>query len=223
VEDHPGPPHLTAHVVDPGPPSRLHGYDVEGDLACHYNATAVTLLTVTGELPDDAKTRAAATALSFWAPAPITEAPAHAVSVARLCGATNSAMIGIGAITLAEQVNDLLRRHRDTRAWLADAKATPPVVALAADDEERTAVDRLRSSLRHLAVEVAALAHDLNREAAILAVLAFAGVEREEMLATLLVTARLPCVMAEGLAQRPHQLHEYAMDLPLFRYRGEDD
>jgi hypothetical protein len=63
----------------------------------------------------------------------------------------------------------------------------------------------------------------LSREAAILAVLLFAGVEQEEMLATLLVTASLPCVMAEGLAQRPHHLHQYAMDLPPFRYRGEDD
>jgi hypothetical protein len=198
----------------------VFGYDVESDLARHYDWAATLLLTLTGELPTDEQARAATAAMVFWAPAPITEAPAHAVSVARLCGATNSSMLGIGAITLAEQVSAMLVAHRDTRAWLAEPSEVVPPSARAQNDDDRACVERLRTVLSELGAQVPALTYDLNLEAALLAVLHQSGVTREEMLATLLVVARLPCVMAEGLAQRPHGLENYAMDLPPFRYQG---
>jgi len=51
LEKHSFPETLTARVVTPGAHPRLHGYDVEADLACHYDPTDILSLALTGELP----------------------------------------------------------------------------------------------------------------------------------------------------------------------------
>ncbi|HEX6764634.1 MAG TPA: hypothetical protein VF103_04130, partial [Polyangiaceae bacterium] len=51
LEKAPFPAQLTARVMTPGKNPRLHGYDVEGDLAAHYTTSELVLLSLTGELP----------------------------------------------------------------------------------------------------------------------------------------------------------------------------
>jgi hypothetical protein len=77
---------------------------------------------------------------------------------------------------------------------------------------------RVREALSRRGIAVPALAHDLTRVAAGLALLVYAGLVREEDLVAALSIARLPAVIAEGLAVRPGRLKRYPMDLPPFRY-----
>jgi hypothetical protein len=90
-------------VVTPGSEPRVHGYDVERDLARHYRFSDVTLLALVGRLPSDEQFEAFDAAMSFLAPLPITEAPTHAAVLARICGAQSSGVIGAAAVALAER------------------------------------------------------------------------------------------------------------------------
>jgi len=71
---HPGPleeasfpEQLSARVVTPGANPRLHGYDVEGDLARHYQPSDLLFLLLIGELPAAPVSRAFSVALMFLA------------------------------------------------------------------------------------------------------------------------------------------------------------
>ena len=63
------PDTLAAHVVDDceGAPPRIHGYDVESDLARHYPFSTTVVLALTGELPDGARAAAEQT-YAFYGP-----------------------------------------------------------------------------------------------------------------------------------------------------------
>ncbi|MFI5302192.1 MAG: hypothetical protein ACHREM_29225, partial [Polyangiales bacterium] len=54
VESQPWPTQLDAHVVTPGARPRMHGYDVEGELARSGSLAEIGLLATTGELPSAA-------------------------------------------------------------------------------------------------------------------------------------------------------------------------
>jgi len=218
IDEARSPEVLDGHVVTPGPRPRLQGYDVEEDLAVHYGLVETFLLAMTGELPEPWQARAAEVALEFLAPAPVAEAPAHAAVVARICGARSSAILGIGAVTLAEQAHALVEENRDLLAWLAGGEGPPPAASLASTDEERESVVRLRAALAARDVELPVLAGDLSRDPALLAVLFHAGLCEPEHIEAVIVAARLPCLTAEALAWRPRALKEYPMNLPCFRY-----
>src|SRR5262245_62268100 len=94
IEDNPWPSKLTARVVSPGPRPVLHGYDVQGDLAQHYGFGEVLLLALTGTPPDAERGHDFDVALIFLAPISIAEAPVHAASLARLCRAAPSGLVG---------------------------------------------------------------------------------------------------------------------------------
>jgi hypothetical protein len=83
--------HLEAHVVDDRGPLRVHGYDVESDLARHYRFSDVVYLTLTGELPDDARSRAFEIALCFllprWARAAQASSGGDAIALGRAAAA----------------------------------------------------------------------------------------------------------------------------------------
>lgn len=199
---------LTAHVVTPGPEPRIHGYDVERDLARHYSFTETFLLTMTGELPTPAKTRAFDVALQFLAPVAVNEAPGHAAVIARTCNAFTSAIFGITAVTLAEQ----------GRALMAGSAAPP------ADEAERASVERLREALHHVGSPVPALLDgDPGRVAALAAVLQYCGVATSEQIEAVMFIARLPAAIAEGLAIPPHALKEYPVQVPDLRYSEEKE
>ncbi len=216
------PERLQGHVATPGPGARIHGYHAEEDLARHYSFTDCALLSLTGELPQAPLRAAAEVALAFLAPAPVSEAPAHAALASRLCGASSSALVGVGAVTLAEQARRVVEQHELLLAWLARPADDPlPVCAAAGDDHDREAVARLREALE--AREAAPLLPqgDPSRQGALLAVLFGCGLRTAEQLVTFIVMARLPCVMAEATAYAHRQFADYPMDLPDFRF--EDD
>lgn len=211
------PSRLRAAVVTPGPRPRVHGYDVEDDLARHHRFSDVVLLALTGELPDDAVGRAFDVALTFLAPVAVTEAATHAAVLARICAGSASAIAATAAIGLAEQARWTLDRHAGLLAWLeAGAKGALPEGAAARDDDDRTAVARLRSVLGDDAPPL--LAADLSREAGAIAVLHACGLRTAEQLELALVVSRLPCTFAEALAAKRAGLRSYPMDVPHFAY-----
>ena len=99
---------------------------MEGDLARHYGAVELLLLTLTGELPAAGHARAAEIALAFLAPVSVAHASTHGAVLARLCGATTSATVGVSAVGLAEQARFLLDRHEALLTWLAAPEAELP-------------------------------------------------------------------------------------------------
>ena len=214
------PEKLTARVVTPGARPRLHGYDVEADLARHYSFTETVLLALTGELPTAAEARAFDVALQFAAPASAQEAPTHATILARICMASTSQMQGVAAIALAEQARVLVTQHQRWIEMLKGPLAVIPPEACATSDGERESVDRLRHALRGT-VDVPALSHDLGRPAAVLATLHACGLKSVEAIECALVLARLPVAMAEALSTPSGSHRQYPVQLPRIAYTEE--
>lgn len=150
------PTELSAHAVAPSERPRLHGYDVQGDLARHYGFGEVVLTALTGEAPPRAIGRAFEAALTFALPAPPSEAPGHASILARLCGASDAAVVSVGAIAAAERAGWVVREHAGWLAWL-DAQVAEGG-AERAHDPPRDAADTARDA-------AAAPAHDPGRAA----------------------------------------------------------
>ncbi|HEY3820045.1 MAG TPA: hypothetical protein VGL81_22925 [Polyangiaceae bacterium] len=203
LDDVAWPDKITAHVVAPGHRPRVHGYDVEGDLARHYSFTDTVLLALTGELPSEAQSSAFEVAMQFLSPSPVNEAPAHAAVIVRICNVLTSAIVGTAAITLGEQA----------RATVEGEQATRPV-----SPEERASVERLRDVLRSRGVLVPTIEYDLGRTAALIATLRFAGLERAEQIEAAIVLARLPAAVSEAFATPTHSYRDYPADLPAVRY-----
>jgi hypothetical protein len=218
VEQHPWPEELRGNVVTPGARSRMHGYDVEGDLAKHYRFSDVVLLALTGELPSDEQSIAFDTAMTFLAPLSVAEAPTHAAVLASITGSRSSAILGVSAIALAERARTLVADSTPLLQWLAAPGGT--LDARFRDDApgERESVQRLRDALARRGVRIAALDASLSREAALVATLWFAGLTRPEQMEAALVTASLPGVVAEAPFHKVASFREYPMQLPPFRY-----
>jgi hypothetical protein len=218
IEQSPWPEALTGQIATAPPAPRLHGYDVEGDLARHYSFAETILLTLTGALPAEGVGRAFEVALTFLAPVPVSEAPAHATVLASLVGADSSAVLQVGALALAERAWWLVREHAPLLAWLDRPDGAPPVAFRTEDPEERAAVARLRAAIAPTGLAVPALEWDLSRTGACLALCHACGLVRRDQLQAALVMAGLPCAFAEGMATRRGSFREYPMDLPAFRY-----
>ena len=206
LDDATWPDRLTARVITPGPAPRIHGYDVEGDLARHYSWAETVLLTWTGVIPSAERARALEIALQFLSPVPVNEAPTHAAVVARICNVFTSALVGTAAIALAEQAAHAVA------AALAEPAAAPD------GEAERESVDRLRAALRNAGLSVPGLEGNVGRTQALLATLRYAGLERREQQEAAFVLARLPCVIAEAFATPAHSFRDYPVHLPDVRY-----
>jgi hypothetical protein len=209
LDDATWPDQLTARVVTPGPAPRIHGYDVERDLARHYSWAETLLLTLTGALPSEKRARAFEIALQFLAPAPVNEAPTHATVVARVCNVFTTALVGTAAIALAEQASHAVSAAADAPGPSKDAR------------DEHDSVERLRGALRHAGLSVPGIDGDLGRMPAILATLRFAGLGSQELQETAIVLARLPCALAEAFAMPTHGYRDYPVQLPEIRYQEE--
>lgn len=216
----PWPTRLQARVVTPGPAPRVHGYDVEGDLAPNaYRFSELVLLSLTGELPSEQQAKAFDVALVFLAPIAVHDAPAHAAVLARICGGKPGAVVSTAAIGLGELARFTLEEHASLLAWLTDgATSAPPDNALARDHDDRASTARLRAALRSTGLDVPALAHDLARVPALLVALHACGLRRAEQLEVAMTVARLATTAAEGLAAKPAGFKEYPLGLPPFRY-----
>ena len=221
VESGAFPDHLTARVVTAGSRPRVHGYDVEADVAPHYRFGESILLALTGEAPDEATGAAFEIALTFLSPLAISEAPTHAAVLARICVGSASAVTSTAAVALTEQGRWLLARHAPLVAWLdAGCSAELPESARATDDDDRASTARLRAALGSRA-EGRLPAHDLGRDAALLSVLHACGLRRAEQLEVALVVARLATCAAEALAGKRGDLHGYPMNVPQFAYEED--
>ncbi len=208
LDDATWPERIAARVVEPGERPRLHGYDVEGDLARHYGLADLVLLALTGELPSEQQACAFDVAMAFLSPAPVNEAPAHAAVIVRICDVLTSALVGTAAIALGEQARVLVVQHGADEPPLAD------------DPAERRSVDRLRETLRASGVLVPALERHraMSRTASLIATLRFAGLERAEQIEAAMVLARLPSAIAEAFAMPSHGYRDYPVDLPAVCY-----
>jgi hypothetical protein len=214
----PFPETLSARVVTPGPRPRLHGYDVEADLARHYTVTDITFLTLTGELPAPAVSPAIGVAFAFLAPVSVAHASVHAAVLARTCGTTSSSTLGVAAIALAEQARVLLDDHASWLAWLAAPDAPFPELYRAADASDAAATARLRDALSAVGFRPAWLAEKPTRAAALLGVLHACGLERRAQLEAAFVTACLPTAFAEAMEVKVADFNQYPTNLPRYSY-----
>jgi hypothetical protein len=213
------PETLSAHVVTPGPRPRLHGYDVEGDLARHYGPTDVLALALTGELPTPEASAALGVALTFLAPVSVAHASVHAAALARTCGTTVGSTIGVAAIGLAEQTRVLLDEHEELLAWLAAPNGAFPDRYRATDPADRAGTLRLRDAIAETRFAAPGLAEGPTRIAALIIVLVACGLKGRSELEAAIVTARLPGVVAEAMRVKVADFSLYATNLPRYLYQ----
>lgn len=219
VEDHTFPPTLEARLVTPGPNPRLHGFSVEDDFSLHYRYPELVLLALTGTPPEERHGRAFDIVLQFLAPLAIAEAPTHAAMLARICGAPSSSILSVACIALAERARYVVSEHRALVDWFEDAApAELPLIYRHRSDDDRASVERLRSALAAIGIEVPRLGLSPSRWAAIFITLYFAGLRRPEQWEAVLVMASLVPVCAEAHAHPSGILTQYPMNLPEFLY-----
>jgi hypothetical protein len=207
------PTTIIARVVDPSAPSRIHGYEVVGDLARHHRGADLVFLALTGELPDDRRSRAFEIASIASAPSSVAEPPAHAASLAAMCGGATSAVLGVTAIALAEEARVLVETHRG----FFEGDPRIPREAQARDAGEREAVAVLRALLPDL--EFVARLDDPSVLTCAVAIFVACGLGPAQVEAAL-VFARLPTAVAEGLATPRASFASYPMDTPRFVQRA---
>jgi hypothetical protein len=213
------PANLGARVVTPGDRPRVHGYDVEGDLARHYQPSDLTFLLLTGELPSPEVGRAFAIALVFIAPLSVAHASVHAAVLGRLCGATAAATFGVAAIGLAEHARVFVEQHAPLLEWLRTPKDALPERFRSNGQGDDAAVGRLCAALEPTSLDVRGLRERPTRDAALVMLLFACGFKRRERLEAVLLLARLPSALAEALAERPANLANYPINLPRFVYQ----
>lgn len=211
------PAELDAHAVSPGPERRLFGYDVERDVAAFYRFSDLVFLSLMGELPDDARSRAFEIALCFAAPVSIAHASIHAPSLARLCGARPSGVLAAASLTLGEQASAVLEATNQRLAAHSPGEGALAAELRASDDADRSSVANLSRLLVNV-IDVPVLREDPSRDAALVAVLRKCGFTDAFQLATVIAYARLPSALAEASLVTPGEFAKYPLDTPHFEY-----
>lgn len=213
------PDRLRARVVTPGEQPRVHGYDLEDDLARHYDVASLLLLCLSGELPSPVSARAAQTALMFTAGVSVAHASVHAAVLARLSGSVPSSVFGVAAIGLAEQSCFELDQCTDLLAWLENPERPYPEQHRCQTAAQRAAAERLHEALPS-DYEAPILAQAPTQSALVISVLYGAGLRRREQLEAALAWARLPSALAEAFAERSTNFVEYPINLPRIEYHA---
>lgn len=215
IEARQWPRELVANALDrTATGGRLFGFDVEADLARNYRFSDVVYLGLTGDLPDDARSRAFEVALIFATSLGAGEAPVHAAMLARLCGVRAGGTLAVGALSLGEKYEAILREL--AAATGSDSGPLPDSLS-AKDDAERASVGRLRESLSGL-LEVPMLARDPSREVALVATLRACGLRPGFPIASALTMAGLTATTAESARVVMGRFKDYPMDTPPFDY-----
>ncbi len=220
-DDHTWPEKLTARVVTPGAQPRLHGYDIEGDLALHYPWHATLFLSIVGELPDDATSRVFDVTMQFASVISVAEAPSHAAVLARICDASTAGMSSVAMLGLGEQARFLVGEYRPWLEWLRSPADEIPDIARADTDHGQTAIDRLRKAILPTGLAVTGLEREINRTAGVLACFFRCGLVNDDHLEVAIALARFPLVMAEALATPSGSFKDYPVRLPQIRYEEE--
>ncbi len=217
VEAGPWPDHLDAHAWTAGPRPALHGYDLLGDLSQHYGFAELVLTSLCGQAPSRAHGQLFGAVLVLLSPCDAGQAPAHVAVLARTLRARWPALVSSGAAALAEQAASVLSEHHAMLAWLDDPRGPFPSAHHASSEDDRAVVRALQMHVQPSGQAVPALAHDPSPMAALLAVAHHCGLRDAERLVSMIVIARLPAVLAEGL-RRPGDLRGYPMNTPRFDY-----
>ena len=213
IESRAWPPALDAFAIDERDGHRVHGYDVEKDLAAHYRFSDVVYLALAGELPTAAQSRAFEVAMCFLLPVSVADGPCHAAVLGSFCGAPPSGVLSTAAVTLADYAREAIAAVRS----LADGGALPDALR-AQSDAERASVAQLRSLLAGV-VEVPLFALDPGREVALLGVLHACGLTTALQLSSALTIARLPSAAAEAAPRSSAEfVQKYPMNTPPFTY-----
>lgn len=218
IEDLPWATTLRARVFTPGPRPRSHGLDVYGDLAQHYRASDVMLTSLRGEPPDQAESDLFDAVLVFFAPFTVNEAPAHAALLTRACGASISSVATVGAALLAEHTTELIERHAALLGWLGAPSSPFPAEFRCCSTEEREVVGLLARRVERSGLRLPILDHDPTLVAGLLAACHRCGLEGRESLASVIIAARLPGLLAEGFAADHGDRRSYPIDVPHFQY-----
>lgn len=221
------PATLTAHVVDPRPDPRVHGYAVQADLARNIGVADLGWLALTGELPDEREREALGRALWWLAPLHVGEAPVHAGVLARISGAPDEVVPAVVTVALGQHIAAELRALAPMFAWLSGQVDEPPAVAVLGPDAapaERDAWAALvADSVRWFGRERAfPAAPALTRVAAAYAILARLGVGDPARLHAFATWARLPLALAEAACTAPGAVLRYPHDLPAYRYYEDE-
>jgi hypothetical protein len=224
IESREWPSELIAHS-SPADQRRLFGYDVERDLSAFYRFSDIIFLSLRGELPDEARSRAFEIALCFAAPLSVADAPVHAAVLARLCGAREGGVFSTAALTLAEHAATQLSETNAALIARDLSESGPlPEALRARDDAERNSVASLGRLLEGV-LDVPVLREEPTLEVALVAVLRRCGFISTFEITSVLVLARLPVTLAEASRTKPGEFGTYPIDTPHFEYvaPGGDD
>lgn len=203
VESGDWPNQLPAHVVSPTVPHRVHGYALLDDLARNYDFGETVFALLSGAPPEREWGRAVNLAFTALLATTVADAPVHAATLSRRSTAPSRAVLAIGMLGLAEQVDILVEAPDADGAPDADAETLwallPPAVRSALGMPSRSA------------------------EALALKVLRKAGLESPLLLSAAVSMARLPALAAEVAAVEPGDVRGYPMRVPDFRYEDDAD
>ncbi len=203
IESGDWPERLPAHVVSPTEPRRVHGYLLLDDLGRHYDFGETVFAVLTGTIPDAPWGRAVNLAFTALMATTVADAPVHAATLSHRSTAPPRAVLAIGMLGLAEQVDALVAQPK------------------AEGDPDADAVSLW--SLLPAAVRAAIGAPPRTAESLALSVLREAGLESPLLLAAAVSMTRLPTLAAEVAAATPGDLRDYPMRLPDFRYEDGAD
>jgi hypothetical protein len=210
------PEHLRARVVQSGSLPHVLGYDVEQDLARYYGWLDVLFLSLTGALPSEEVSCALNVVSVFLTPVSAATAPSHAAVLARLCGATSGATLGVAAIALGEWSRRLIDSHLPLLNWCKNRDDVPLSQFCSSDEVECASVERLRRALTATGFTVPELEINWTRNAALIVVLYACGFREPSQLEVLITMLRMPCVLAEAMSQKVAEFSEYPIHLPRF-------
>jgi hypothetical protein len=214
LESRKWPDALEAFALDPASSPRLHGYDVEADLVRHYRFSDLVFVSLTGELPDDHRSRAFEIALSMSLPSSVRDAATHAAVLAAHCGARPGGLLATSVVASADATTAAIEAFR---AVLEQPPAELPDELRAQSEHDVLSVERLRQMVSRL-VDVPLLFLGPRRDLALLAVFWACGLRTSLQLVSAAVIARLPSAIAEATPRVVEDFSRYPTDTPPFIY-----
>jgi hypothetical protein len=221
IEDATWPAQLELHVLDPGPPLRLQGYDVLDDLLPHVPWSEQLLLAFAGELPTPQHAAWLELALRLLAYDEPASAPTHVGLLAHMLVAPPASVVAVAAGALAQQAAAMVEAHG---AWLrhCDDPTRHPAPSWPTHDEAW--LQRLRAALGdELALLPALREGSPPPQACALALLHGCGLREPLRVITVIVQARLAIVMAEVERHVPRRLGHYPIEAPPVHYREDGE
>jgi hypothetical protein len=209
---------LDARVVDEsGSDARIHGYEVTGDLSRHFSFSDVLLLSLTGEEPDEHKSKAFGRALIALTPISVASAPCHVGALAHLVSRSYASSIAAASIVLAEHASTCVKERRCLLDYLRGSDGAYPN-RLRVPDAPACHADLLALLVSHSDVARQPWFGELDRLSALLAVFHECGLHQDWQLESALFTAWCPCMMAEIGTRGADPLESYPINVPRFKY-----